>query len=434
MDFAPSVVIAGRYRVGQRIAAGGMGEVWNGEHVGIGMKVALKRLLPKVADEPEIVARFRREAQLIGRVHSAHVARVVDFLEDPTYGLVLVLEFIDGERLTDRMVKGRISVEEAIDLGVDITSALADLHRANIVHRDLKPGNILLQTLRDGSRRAVIVDFGVSRLVGDEADDADMTNITEADTAVGTLEYMAPEQVLSAKSVTPASDIYAVGAILYRAVAGHHVFPGLKGSDLAKAKVGRDPPPLVTGREVPVARGFEAVVARSLRRRMGERFQRAEDMRTEISVLRDVARMTSEVALDKTTPEVILAATELTSRDRISYARSAEGATIEDPSTHEIAKDAPKVSTAPPAAPSPASVPATPDASVAPPTPSARAAEATPTRSEPSPSPVMAPPPRRGMAVGLVVAAVLVAAVCGVALGAALTGGTKAPASATSAP
>ncbi len=421
MDFAPSVVIAGRYRVGKRIAAGGMGEVWNGEHVGIGMKVALKRLLPAVADSPEIVARFKREAQLIGRVHSAHVARVVDFLEDPTYGLVLVMEFIDGERLTDRMAKGRLSVEETIDLGVDITSALADLHRANIVHRDLKPGNILLQTLRDGGRRAVIVDFGVSRLVGEDAEESDLTNITEADTAVGTLEYMAPEQVLSAQSVTPASDIYAVGAILYRAVAGHHVFPSLRGSDLAKAKLAIDPPALVTGREAPVARGLEAVVARSLRRRMGERFQRADDMRAELSVLRDVARVTSVIALEKTTPEVILAATELTSRDRASHPRSSDPPSIEDASTTEA--HAALVALPAPAAGGTPVGPASPGGAASPRVPIAPS-EATPTPA----------PPRRGVPTGIVVVGVVVAAVCGIALGAALTAGTRAPPATSAAP
>lgn len=404
MDLAPSVVIAGRYRLGNRIAAGGMGEVWLGEHIGIGMKVALKRLLPKVADSPEIVARFRREAQLIGRVHSAHVARVVDFLEDPTYGLVLVMEYIDGERLTDRLQKGCISVEEAIDLGVDITTAIADLHRVQIVHRDLKPGNILLQTLRDGGRRAVIVDFGVSRLVGDEGAELGMSTITEADTAVGTLEYMAPEQVLSAQSVTPASDIYAVGAILYRAVAGHHVFAGLRGAQLAKCKMSEDPPPLVTERHDPVARGFEAVVARSLRRRMGERYQLADDMRTELSVLREVGRMTSEIALDKTTPEVFLAATELTTKDRSSISRRSTEPRPDAPSTVPAAEPIAAV-----AAPSSA--------------PTERPAEAP---AEPTPRRV-----RRGLPTGLVLVGLVVAAVFGVALGAALTGGARAGAGTT---
>jgi serine/threonine-protein kinase len=409
MDLGPSVLIAGRYRVGQRIASGGMGEVWVGEHAGIGMKVAIKRLLPKVAGTPEIVARFRREAQLVGRVHSAHVARVVDFLEDPAYGLLLVMEFVEGECLTDRLKQGLLSVEEAIDLGVDITSALADLHRARVVHRDLKPGNILLQTLRDGRRRAVIVDFGVSRLVDEEGAEPDMTNITEADTAVGTLEYMAPEQVLSAQSVTPASDLYAVGAILYRAVAGHHVFLHLRDAALAKVKMAEDAPPLVTGRADAVARGFEAVVARSLRRRMDQRFQRADDMRTELSVLRDVALVTSGSSLERTTPEVLRATTELTTRERALFPAPAAAAGEAPPAQAGVPG---------PAAPAPA-VEAAPEA----PAPLVSAPEGASLSGEPTPAGRAA---RRGVPAGVVLAGLVVAAVCGVLLGAALTGKARA--------
>jgi serine/threonine-protein kinase len=286
MDLAPSVVVAGRYRVVERLAAGGMGEVWVGEHVGLGMRIAIKRLLPKASASPEIVARFRREVLLVGRVQSAHVARVVDFVDDETYGVLLVLEFVDGEVLGDRLKRGRVEVEEAIELGIDIASALADLHRVGIVHRDVKPANILLQPTADGGRRAVIVDFGVSRLVGDAADSLDLTTLTAADMALGTLEYMAPEQVLSARSATAASDLYSVGAILFRAVAGQHVFGPLRGAMLARAKIADDAPPLMTGRDDRVAQGFRSVVARAIGRLMEERYQSAEDLARDLAALR----------------------------------------------------------------------------------------------------------------------------------------------------
>src|SRR5271167_4944838 len=99
MELYPGAVVAGRYRLERKIGAGGMGEVWAGEHVNIGVRVALKTLLPAAALDRRLVARFRREAQLLGRMRSDRVARVVDFVEDRQFGLVLVMDFVEGELL-----------------------------------------------------------------------------------------------------------------------------------------------------------------------------------------------------------------------------------------------------------------------------------------------------------------------------------------------
>src|SRR5580704_10196850 len=99
MELYPGAVIAGRYRVDRKIGSGGMGEVWAGENVAIGVRVALKTLLPAAAVDRQIVARFRREAHLLGRLRSERVARVVDFIEDPEVGLLLVMDYVDGEGL-----------------------------------------------------------------------------------------------------------------------------------------------------------------------------------------------------------------------------------------------------------------------------------------------------------------------------------------------
>ena len=125
----------------RKVGAGGMGEVWAGEHCDTGARVALKTLLPAAKLDHDIVARFKREAYILDRVRSEHVARVVDFITDDIHGLVLVLEFIDGESLARVLNERSLSVEEAIDLGVDLCRGLCDLHRARIVHRDLKPGH-----------------------------------------------------------------------------------------------------------------------------------------------------------------------------------------------------------------------------------------------------------------------------------------------------
>ena len=305
MDLSPGAVIAGRYRVDRKVGAGGMGEVWAGEHRLVGSRVAIKTLLAAAALNHEVVARFKREAYILGKIRSDHVARVVDFVADDVYGLVLVMELVEGEALNRVLQEQMLSVEETIELGVDIASALCDLHHAHIVHRDLKPGNIILQTLQGGRHRAVVVDFGVSRLTsGSEPDGEDeVTGITRADMAVGTIEYMAPEQILNSRAVTSVSDIYATGAILFRAVAGRHVFGNIASdSELAQKKLMTESPPLTLERNDKLSDGLIRVVTRALRRKPVDRYQSAEDLLNDLLPLRDLARVATaqQLEIDKT--------------------------------------------------------------------------------------------------------------------------------------
>jgi serine/threonine protein kinase len=293
-ELHPGAVIAGRYRVDTRVGAGGMGAVWSGEHLAVGVKVALKQLLVAAAESHEVVARFRREAVFLGKIRSDHVARVLDFVTDEKYGLVLVMEYIEGDPLSKILGARTLTVEETVDLGADISAALVDLHRHHIVHRDLKPGNIIWQTLPNGTHRAVIVDFGVSRILSQGVEeDEEMTGITRADMALGTIEYMAPEQILNSRDVTPTSDIYALGAILFRAYAGRHVFGEVYDAELAKKKIWTDPPPLQTGRPDKLARGLEAVVNRALTRSPKKRYAQATDVLAELNMLRDLIKAAS---------------------------------------------------------------------------------------------------------------------------------------------
>jgi serine/threonine-protein kinase len=293
MELTPGAIVARRYRVDRKIGAGGMGEVWAGEHVAVGVRVALKTLLPAAAFDPQIVARFRREATLLGRLHSDHVARVVDFIEDPQFGLVLVMGFVQGEQLGDVLDARRLGVEEAIDLAVDLAGALCDLHDAKVVHRDLKPDNIILEPRRGGKRRAVILDFGVSRVESDGNSGEEITGITRADMALGTIAYMAPEQFLSSRDVTGAADLYALGAILFRAVTGQHVFGDAQDLDYARNKLHEQAPPLGLPRIDRVARGLTAIVGRALARRPEDRHPSAQVMLEELVALQEIAKAMS---------------------------------------------------------------------------------------------------------------------------------------------
>ncbi|UQA59772.1 serine/threonine-protein kinase [Polyangium aurulentum] len=283
MDLAPGTLIAGQYRVERKIAEGGMGEVWVGVHAQ-GARVAIKRLLPEAASDHHLVTRFKREAYLLGRIRSNHVTQVVEFITDDTFGMLLVMEYIEGENLADMLEKRRVlSVEETLDIGVDLARAIADLHRANLIHRDIKPENVIFRRLPSGERRAVIIDFGLSRLVDQPeerpAGEETLTGITRADSAIGTIAYMAPEQLISSRDVNHRADIYALGAILYRAAAGKNVF-GSTDDDIAYArqKLHEEAPPLDLARFDRSARALERIVTRAIRRRPAERYETVEAM------------------------------------------------------------------------------------------------------------------------------------------------------------
>jgi serine/threonine protein kinase len=294
MELRPGALIADRFRVERKVGAGGMGEVWSGEQLALGVRVALKTLLPAAVCDPQLVARFRREAYLLGRIRSDYVARIVDFVTDPEVGLVLVMEFVEGELLGDVIAKRSLTVEETLDLGIDLASGLCDLHRAQVVHRDLKPDNILLQPQTDGRRRAMIVDFGVGKAFSDESlatGDDELTSITHADVAVGTIAYMAPEQLLNSRGVTGAADIYALGAILYHAATGEQVFGSIDNDlEYAKKKLVLPPTPLTLPRFDRAARGLQAAVARALAKNPAGRFESAQAMLSELTMVREIAR------------------------------------------------------------------------------------------------------------------------------------------------
>ena len=177
-------------------------------------------------------------------------------------------------------------------MGIVLTTALVELHDANVVHRDLKPSNVILHRASSGKVRAVLIDFGVSRLLHDSSEEDDMAEISTRGVAVGTIEYMAPEQIVPSGQITPAADLYALGALVFRAVAGRHVFgAGLDRIELVRLKLTTEAPALPTGRHDPVAQGLAKVVARALARNPGARYQSAAELLTDLHHVR--ARMES---------------------------------------------------------------------------------------------------------------------------------------------
>jgi serine/threonine protein kinase len=225
--------IAGRYRLDERIASGGMGEVWRATDTVLNRPVAVKTLRPDRAGDPQFQSRFRNEARAMAALHHPGVVDVYDFGQEPGADAYLVMARVDGEPLDLRIaVEGRLSTTVTMTIVAQVARALQAVHDAGIVHRDVKPGNLIIQP--DGT--VVLVDFGIAR----SADSADVTGAREV---VGTAGYIAPEQV-SKQHVGPAADVYALGAVAYHCLAGHPPFLGDNPITVAMQHVRDVPPPL----------------------------------------------------------------------------------------------------------------------------------------------------------------------------------------------
>jgi len=235
--------IVGRYRIEAPLGSGGMGEVWRARDEALHRSVALKRLPPGAALDPERRARFLREARALAALDSPGIVVLyaAENVEDPDPFLdsYLVMELVEGTPL-DAWLAGRgpLPVGEAVDLLRQVARALAEAHRAGVIHRDLKPGNVLRRP--DG--RVVVIDFGLALLSeGTEGNG----RLTRSGMVAGTASYMAPEQARG-EPLTAAADVWAAGVLLWEMLAGRHPFPG--GSVLEQlAAILRDPVPPIEG-------------------------------------------------------------------------------------------------------------------------------------------------------------------------------------------
>ena len=221
---AIGTVISGRFRIQRFAGSGGMGEVYEAEDLELGGRVALKTIRPSLLSSPQTLGRFRREVQIARQVTHPAICRVFDVGRDVLDGnelVFLTMEFLDGESLSAYLKRrGRFLPEAALPLLHQIGAGLDALHQKGVVHRDLKPGNIMLVSPASGPMRAVISDFGLARAFEEEAPNEPLTR---SDVILGTPAYMSPEQLLG-KPLTPASDVYALGLILYEMLTSQRAF------------------------------------------------------------------------------------------------------------------------------------------------------------------------------------------------------------------
>ncbi|GMV19333.1 MAG: serine/threonine protein kinase [Polyangiaceae bacterium] len=271
-------VIAGKYRVEELVAVGGMGVVVSAKHLQLGQQVAIKVLLPVEVDDDSQAAipRFLREARAAAGLKSEHVVRIydVDTLES---GLpYMVMELLSGQDLR-RVVKtgGPLPVEQAVDFVLQAADAIGEAHGAGIVHRDLKPSNLFLTQRNDGRPWVKVLDFGISKASHDPLLEG---TLTTSRAMIGSPMYMSPEQVRDAKSVDGRSDIWSLGVILHELLSGK---PAFRGESLPAicAAIAADQPQSLSEARPDVPPELVAIVSRCLEKDPALRYQSVAELR-----------------------------------------------------------------------------------------------------------------------------------------------------------
>ena len=225
------ITFGGRYQLGNRIAIGGMGEVWQATDLVIGRTVAIKILKEQNLGDPGFLERFRAEARHAALVNHEGIANVYDYGEEEGSAF-LVMELVPGEALSSVLERDRsLSVDRVLDIVAQTAAALQAAHSAGLVHRDIKPGNLLITP--DG--RVKITDFGIARI-------ADQVPLTATGQVMGTVQYLSPEQA-SGHPASPSTDIYSLGIVAYEALAGKRPFTGESQVAIAMAQINEQPPP-----------------------------------------------------------------------------------------------------------------------------------------------------------------------------------------------
>ena len=268
------------YRLLRQLGSGGMGTVFEAEDLDLERHVALKFLPPESAADPAAVERFRREARAASALNHPHICTVYEIGEDGGRHFI-AMERMEGETLASRIRRGPMTIEEALELGLQLADALEAAHGKGIVHRDIKPANIFLT----GRQRAKLLDFGLAKLQASpqalaQAATATQGPLTRPGAAVGTLSYMSPEQALG-REVDHRTDLFSCGAVLYEAVTGTMPFRGETAAAVSDAILNHTPTPAVRlNPDVPP--GLEQVINKALEKDPELRYQSASDLRADL--------------------------------------------------------------------------------------------------------------------------------------------------------
>ncbi len=258
-------VFNNRYKITERVGLGGMAEVYRAQDNVLGRMVAVKVMLPQYAADPNFTKRFRQEAASAAKLQSPYIVSIYDWgQDDETY--YIVMEYLRGTDLkTAILERGCINQRKAAEIGSQVAQALSVAHASDIIHRDIKPQNIMIQP--DGNIK--VMDFGIAR-----AGDA---GLSQTATVLGTAHYVSPEQA-QGKDLTPASDIYSLGVVLYEATTGRLPFDGTDAVSVAVKQVNEIPAaPHTINPDIDPT--LEAIIMKALEKDPTKRFQNASDMR-----------------------------------------------------------------------------------------------------------------------------------------------------------
>ena len=281
------------YRVGERLGAGGMGEVYRAEDVRLGRSVALKFLPADLKADPESRARLLNEARAASLLRSPNIAVTYDIGESSGSDFI-VMEYVEGEVLSSRVAKGALPIREVLEIGLQVTDALDEAHGRGIVHRDIKSANLM----RTDRGLVKVLDFGLAKFMRGDAQATAVTQpqMTVAGMVVGTVSYMAPEQALG-RGVDHRTDLFSLGVVLFELATGRIPFAGTSPTEIIDRILHEVPPaPSRYGSAVPPS--FDAVVARALEKSPTFRYQSARDMNHD---LREVSRELESVAVPRAT-------------------------------------------------------------------------------------------------------------------------------------
>jgi serine/threonine protein kinase len=265
-------IVDGAYRLTRLLSEGGMGTVYEAIQLRLNRRVAVKIMVPELTENPEAMARFRREVKVTSQLAHPNVVQLLDYGTAASGQPYLVTEFLEGEDLEQRLLRvPQLPLPTVLPILRQVVSALAAIHAKGIVHRDLKPANVLLLPIDSGISGAPdfvkVVDFGISKVRYSE------TKLTKSATMIGTPEYMSPEQAMGrVDDVDHRSDQWALACMVWRMLAGRPPFAGKHLNELLHRVVQEEPPALQHAAASAVSRQVERVLRRSLAKRQSQRF------------------------------------------------------------------------------------------------------------------------------------------------------------------
>ena len=277
--FSPSDVVLGRFKIVRQLGSGGMGEVYEAMDLELGQTVALKSIRSDIAGSEGVVSRFKKEVQLARRLGGPNICRIHELFVIPGHGATsavafLTMELLNGVTLADKVQQaGPIPWREAREIAIEMCAGLTAMHEAGIIHRDLKSRNVMLAD-RGGSQRAVLMDFGLARDMSGTSANAE-TALTAPGMCIGTPEYMAPEQ-FEGREASPATDIYALGIVLYEMLTGKHPFAASNAVGRAVLRSKKPEPASSIQRGVP--HRWDVVIGKCLEYDPKRRYQSAKEM------------------------------------------------------------------------------------------------------------------------------------------------------------